>query len=248
MPVYSTWLTTILSVGLQAFYVVSLLSYLFFIVYWYWIPFKLYTATLVYIVQQLATSKLIAQRHLLTTVHDTANAWTGIGAAVYSLLQQQNPSSSIWVIICVVVYLGCVSVMHIASTTIMEFTAYNSTSTVSAQTLIPWPSNSVISNGSWIESIQTMPPISLIDGLQTNGLLNNTIYDILTTTQPRFTDATVNATSLQASCGLLSNLSYYNSSSSPGLNFSADGLGQGSFALTTGEPHVLKCQTIWWPT
>ena len=33
MPVYSTWLTTILSVGLQAFYVVSLLSYLFFIVY-----------------------------------------------------------------------------------------------------------------------------------------------------------------------------------------------------------------------
>ena len=195
-----------------------------------------------YIVQQLATSKLIAQRHLLTTVHDTANAWTGIGAAVYSLLQQQNPSSSIWVIICVVVYLGCVSVMHIASTTIMEFTAYNSTSTVLVQTLVPWPNSTVISNDTWFDSIQTTPPIGLIDNLQTPGLLNNTIYDVLTTTtQPSFINATVNATSLQASCRLLSNLSYYNSSGSPGLNFSVDGLGQGSFTLITGESHDIKC-------
>ena len=51
-----------------------------------------------------------------------------------------------------------------------------------------------------------------------------------------FINATVNATSLQASCGLLSNLSFYNTSSSqlPALNFSVDGLGQVSFALATG--------------
>ncbi|KAF8557198.1 hypothetical protein OG21DRAFT_379019 [Imleria badia] len=222
MPVYNTWLTTVLSVGLQAFYV-------------------LYTATLVFIVQQLATSKLIAQRHYLTTVHDTANAWTGIGAAVYSLFQQTGPSSSIWVITGVVLYLACVSVMHIASTTIMQFTAYNHTSTISVQTLVPWPNSTVISNGSWLDAIQTMPPISLIDDLQTNGLLNNTIYDIITPTiQSSFTNATVNATSLQASCGLLSNLSYYNSSSFPGsgLNFSVDGLGQGSLALVTADPII----------
>ena len=80
-----------------------------------------------------------------------------------------------------------------------------------------------------------MPPITLIDDLHTNGLLNNTIYDILTTTQSSFINATVNATSLQVTCGLLSNLSFYNSSVSSGLNFSVDGLGQESFVFVEGE-------------
>ena len=152
-----------------------------------------------FIVQQLGLSKLIAQRHFLTTVHDTANAWTGVGAAVYSLFQQQNLSSSMWLIVGVAVYLGCVSVIHIASTTIMEFTTYNSTSTVLVQTLMPWPNSTVISHGSWIDAIQTIPPIGLIDNLQTPGLLNNTIYDVpITTMESSFINATVNATSLQA--------------------------------------------------
>ncbi|KAF8132764.1 hypothetical protein EV363DRAFT_1416435 [Boletus edulis] len=207
MPVYNT----------QAFYV-------------------LYTAALVFIVQQLATSKLLAQRQHLTTVHDIVNAWTGIGAAVSTLLQQNHPPSSIWAIIGVALYLGCVSVMHIASTTIMEFTAYNSTSIISIPTLVAWPNSSVIANGSWTFAIQqTVPPISLVNDLQTNGLLNNTIYDILTTTQSNFANATVNATSLQATCGLLSNLSWHNSSTTGGqpatLNFSTDGLGHGAFSL-----------------
>ena len=195
--------------------------------------------------QQLATSKLIAQRYYLTTVHDTANAWTGIGAAVYALLQQKKTPSSIWAMIGVVMYLACVSVIHIASSTIMQFIAFNSTSTISVQTLIAWPNSSVLSNSSWIGAIQTMPPITLIDDLQTNGLLNNTVYDILTTTQPGFTNATVNATSLQSSCGLLSNLSYYNSTSLPGLNFSVEGLGQGSFSFqANGESLDLMYEVI----
>ena len=196
--------------------------------------------------QQLATSKLIAQRHYLTTVHDTTNAWTGIGAAVYAFLQK-IPPSSIWAMIGVVIYLACISVMHIASSTIMQFIAFNSTSNISVQTLIAWPNSSALSNSSWIMAIQTMPPITLIDDLQTNGLLNNTIYDILTTIQPSFTNATVNATSLQASCGLLSNLSYYNSSSPPGLNFSVEGLGQGAFSLlANGKLLDLMYGVIWW--
>ena len=137
--------------------------------------------------------------------------------------------------------------MHIASSTIMQFIAFNSTSNISVQTLIAWPNSSALSNSSWIMAIQTMPPITLIDDLQTNGLLNNTIYDILTTIQPSFTNATVNATSLQASCGLLSNLSYYNSSSPPGLNFSIEGLGQGAFSLlANGKLLDLMYGVIWW--
>ena len=187
--------------------------------------------------QQLAIAKLIAQRNYLTTVHDTANAWTGLGAALSALPQSTTTSSSFWTITGVVVYLACISMMHIASTAVMQFTAYNSTSTITIPTLIPWPNSSVVSDGSWIDAIQAMPSISLVDDLQTNGLLNNTIYDILTTSHPSFINATVNATSLQASCGLLSNISCYNSEilGFPGnLTFSTDGLGQGAVPLQGG--------------
>ena len=200
----------------------------------------LYTAVVLFIVQQLATAKLIAQRHYLTTVHDTINAWTGIGASLSALLQQKNQPPSLWAIIGVVVYLACVFVMHIASSAVLQFIAYNSTSIISVPTLVPWPNSSILADFTqWTGAIQSMPPIGLVDNLQTNGLLNNTIYDILTTSHPRFINATVNATSLQASCGLLSNISisYYNpqmpgfSSNIPQLHFSIDGLGQGSISL-----------------
>ena len=192
-----------------------------------------------YVVQQLAIAKLIAQRHYLTTVHDIANAWTGTGAALSTLLQLGNVPSSFWAIAGVAVYLACVSIMHIASTAVIQFTAYNSTSIISVPTLISWPNSSVLSDPIWQEAFQSIPPINLVDNLQTNGLLNNTIYDILTTTYSSFTHATVNATSLQANCGLLSNISYYGPSQVlPGsttsisqLNFSVDGLGQGVLLL-----------------
>ncbi|KAF8132803.1 hypothetical protein EV363DRAFT_1259252 [Boletus edulis] len=221
MPMYNTWVATALSICLQAFYV-------------------LYTAVLVFVVQQLATSKLITERHYLTTVHDIANAWTGVGAAVSTLWQQTNLLSSIWAIIGVTLYLICISVMHISSTTIMQFTAYNSTSTISVPTTVPWPNNSVISNGSWADAIQTMPPINLIHDIQSNGLQNTTLYDILTTIQPSFTNATVNATSLQASCGLLSNLSFYTIQELGNINFSTDGLGQGSCSFEVGRGLTLE--------
>ncbi|KAG6370614.1 hypothetical protein JVT61DRAFT_11233 [Boletus reticuloceps] len=116
----------------------------------------------------------------------------------------------------------------------MQFTAYNSTSTISIPTTVPWPNNSVISNISWTDAIHTMPPINLIHDIQTNGLQNNTIYDILTTIQPGFTNATVNTTSLQASCGLLSNLSSSTFHELGNVNFSTDGLGQGSCSFEVG--------------
>ena len=193
---------------------------------------------LVYIVQQLATTKLIAQRHYLTTVHDIANAWTGTGAALSTLLQSGNTPSSFWAITGVAVYLACVSIMHIASTAVMQFIAYNSTSIISVPTQMFWPNSSVFSAQTWQTAIQSTPPLNLVDDLQTNGLLNNTIYGTLNTTHPSFTHAIVNATSLQASCGLLSNISCNSSRilegigiPMPQLKFSVDGLGQGALLL-----------------
>ena len=199
---------------------------------------QLYTAGLVFLTQQLAISAILTRHHYLTAVHDISQAWTGNGAAVHALWQQTKIVSSILPILGVVIYLACISTLHIASSTIMQFTAFNSTSTISIQSSITWPNSTVFLNGSpWIAPFQIVPPSSLLASIQTNGLLNNTIYDILGTTDPSFMNATVNATSLQASCGLLSNLTF-NSGVWPILNFSFDGLGSGSLEYSNGNSSI----------
>jgi hypothetical protein len=164
----------------------------------------------------------------LTAVHDIAQAWTGIGAAVYTLWQQSKVASSTWTMTGVVFYLACVSTLHIASTTIMQFTAFNSSSIITVQSAVAFPDNI---GGLWEATFQSIPPGSLLSNIQTTGLLNNTLYDILPTTDPNFINATVNATSLQANCRLLSNLTFSDSGPSPTLNFSVNNFGSGGFVL-----------------
>ena len=117
----------------------------------------------------------------------------------------------------------------------MQFTAFNSTSTISVKSNVTWPNSTVLANGTWAAPF---PPSTLLANIQTNGLLNNTIYDILDTTNPGFMNAAVNATSLHTSCGLLSNLTFSNSGISPILNFSVDNLGFESFALNSEVPQI----------
>ena len=181
-----------------------------------------------FITQKLAISAILAQRHYLTAVHDIAGAWTGIGAALHALWQQTKVVSSIWTMLSVVSYLACVSTLHIASTSIMQFTAFDSYSTIPVQSEMAWPNDTVLGSGFWSSTFVGIPPNSLLSNIQTIGLLNNTLYDILTTTDSSFTNATVNATSLQANCGLLSNLTFYNSNT---LNFSMNNFGSGNIVL-----------------
>lgn len=172
--------------------------------------------------QQLAVHKIITQRHCLTVLNDITQAWTSIGASVYALWQQTGVSSSPWRILGVVVYLACVSTLHIASSTIMQFTAFNSTSTVSVQSAVAWTGNPIFSNIS-SNVVPVFPPDGLSSNFKTTGLHNNTVYDILDQTGSGFTSAVVNATSFQVNCGLLSNLSFSNAIDP--LGFSMPGLG-----------------------
>jgi hypothetical protein len=138
-------------------------------------------------------------------------------------------------IVAVIIYLGCVSVLHIGSSTIMQFTAFNSTTTTAVQSSMAWPNQTVNFTGlDWGAAVPGVPSMHMLSDLSTYGLSTNTVYDTLTTADPLFVKATVNATSLQASCGLLSNLTYNaNSNTTPVhyVNFSVSGLGSGGFAL-----------------
>jgi hypothetical protein len=141
-------------------------------------------------------------------------------------------------IIAVMIYLGCVSVLHITSSTVMQFTPFNSTTTTLVQSSMAWPNQTVNFTAlDWWTAVPGVPSMHMLSDLSTHGLSNNTVYDTLTTADPLFVNATVNTTSLQASCGLLSNLTYnvnpdINSTlPTHYVNFSVSGLGSGTFAL-----------------
>ena len=164
-------------------------------------------------------------------MHDIAQAWTGIGAAIYGLWQHTKVASSTWTMLGVISYLACISTLQTASTAVMQFTVFNSNSTCFVQSKNPWPNATTFVDGSWANTFASgLPSRSLLSSIQTIGLLNNTLYDILTTIDSSFTQAIVNTTSLQSNCGLLSNLAFSNLGQ-PNLSFSDNGFGSAYFIL-----------------
>ena len=163
---------------------------------------------------------------------------------MHALWQQTKVASSTWTMLGVVFYLACVSTLQTASTAIMQFTAFNSTSTIPIQSEMAWPNATVITDGSqWEGSFQGLPPSSFLSNIQTIGLLNNTLYDILTTTDSSFTTAIVNATSLQSNCGLLSNLTF-SILGQQNLSFFDNGIGSGYFLLNGSSSSKLEFFTL----
>ncbi|KIJ64354.1 hypothetical protein HYDPIDRAFT_28797 [Hydnomerulius pinastri MD-312] len=187
IPFDSDVLITGLSALLQAFY-------------------TLYTALLVFITQRLALSSTLSRRQKLTAVHDTCMAWKGLGAAINGLWQQTKVAASPCAIAAIVAYLASVSVLHIASSTIMQFQTFNNSLTSTVSSTLVWPGPSV--NLSTLDWTNVSPLLSLMDdlpALSTNGLTNNRLYDV-PSNKSLLTEANVDATTLRAQCGLLSNV------------------------------------------
>ncbi|KAF8141902.1 hypothetical protein EV363DRAFT_37740 [Boletus edulis] len=186
LPFDNKAFTTGLSVGLQAFYI-------------------LYTALLVFVTQSLVLSATFSSKKKLTQIHDICSAWSGLGAALSTLWSQTKVASSVLSVVLVAVYFACVSVLHVASSTIMQFQPFNHTITRTVPAVATWPGPSInLSTLDWSTAIGTLPFLRNLYGNTTNGLANNTLYDIPTQS---FAKATVNTTMVNAHCGLLTNLS-----------------------------------------
>ena len=154
-------------------------------------------------------SKFLSCRQKLTAIHDVSGAWSGLGAATAMLWNQTKLAASTKATFLVFLYLACVSVLHVASPTIMEFEAYNATSTTAVPSKSTWPDPSV--NLSSLDMAAVGPLIPLmhsLSGLSTDGLINSTLYDTFTKT-PQMINASVNASTIRANCGLLPILSYH---------------------------------------
>lgn len=146
----------------------------------------------------------MACKQSLTRVHDLSQAWTGIGSALLGLWQQSKTAASVHMTIVITTYYLCISVLHIASTTVIQFEMFSSGENHTAQSTLAWPTfgNTTYE---W-DVLSPIVPLDQLPSLSTNGLLNNTVYDtpIVDSTS---VNATVNATTIHADCGLLSNLS-----------------------------------------
>ncbi|KAG2123224.1 hypothetical protein DEU56DRAFT_63720 [Suillus clintonianus] len=180
-----TWVTT-LSASSQAFYAI-------------------YCAILVYLMQRLTFLKNVTRRQTVTVLHDTVNAWRGLGSALECLWRQSTALASEWSILSITVYLACVFILHVVSSSIIQLQTFNATVDASATKISHWPSPDVDMMAIQWQTVSALAPtLGRFTGLQDMGLYGATLYDIV---QP--TDisghAIVNASSFRANCGLIRN-------------------------------------------
>ncbi|KAG1721885.1 hypothetical protein EDB19DRAFT_1770549 [Suillus lakei] len=179
---------TILSASSQAFYAI-------------------YCTILVYLMQRLSFLKNVTRRQTVTMLHDTVNAWSGLGSALECLWRQSTIPASWWSILSITVYLACVFTLHVISSSIIQLQTFNATVDVSATKFSYWPSPDVdLMAIQWQTVSALVPTLGRFADLQPEGmgLYGATLYDII---QP--TDisghAIVNASSFKANCGLVHN-------------------------------------------
>ena len=80
-----------------------------------------YTALLVLLTQDIALRTVFSGAYTLTFVQDSAIAWTGLGAALLSLVKPQKSRSHVAGLVQTVTYLSGVSVLHITTPSLFSW-------------------------------------------------------------------------------------------------------------------------------
>ncbi|KIK33838.1 hypothetical protein CY34DRAFT_110514 [Suillus luteus UH-Slu-Lm8-n1] len=135
-----------------------------------------------------------------------------IGSALSSVWKQTGTPTLLWATTAVTTYLVCISVLHVTSSTLLQFQTFNSTMTTTVSTTLGWTDITPGTLANW-ENVNwgvitaSLPAISRFPGILSAGLSNNTVYDTLQTSSV-VGHATVNATTITSNCGLLPNVTY----------------------------------------
>jgi len=158
--------------------------------------------------QRLTLFKNLTQRQKLTILHDDVNAWSGLGSALQSLWKQSSTTGSLWWIISITTYLGCVFALHVASSSILQLQTFSATSNVSVTTFSHWPSQRVDMMGlQWQTISAIVPSLDQFASSSNVGLNGATLYDTVRA-HDAAGNAIVDATTFRAECGLIRNAEY----------------------------------------
>jgi hypothetical protein len=150
------------------------------------------------------------RRLKLTSIHDISGAWSGLGSALSSVWQQTDIPASWWTTSAVATYLACISVLHVTSSTLLQFETFNTTTSISVPTALGWRDNllaNLSESVNWATITASLPAVNHLPGLVSAGLSNNVIYDVPRTSS-LVGNATVNATTIASRCTLLPNATY----------------------------------------
>ncbi|KAK7689573.1 hypothetical protein QCA50_007365 [Cerrena zonata] len=193
---------------------------------------------LVYTTQQLSLRRNLCRQQYLTVTHDTAAAWNGFGAALMALFAQRTTSVSVRPLSPIIIYLGCLVVLHITIPTVFSTTTVPALSPRNIRTTLALPEYTASAyqaiNANSIRALPGLPAMSLLrQGLNTVGWEGNTVYDIIDDDPSGTGTVLVNSTRFEVSCGTLPtlwlNTSDYNDASQRTLS------GNASFTLSDGE-------------
>ncbi|KAG2344907.1 hypothetical protein BDR05DRAFT_961313 [Suillus weaverae] len=190
-PMNTDFWPVVLSASLQAFYTI-------------------YTAFLLFLTQRLAISRTLVRRMKLTAIHDISGAWAGLGSALSSIWRQIDIPASWWAVSAVTVYLASISVLHVTSSTLLQFQTFNTSMATSVSTTLGWPNDSLISDFfdvNWGSITASLPVVNQLPGLVSVGLSNTTVYDT-PQTNTMTGHAIVNSTTISSRCGFLPNITY----------------------------------------
>ncbi|KAG2344185.1 hypothetical protein BDR05DRAFT_999340 [Suillus weaverae] len=217
-PTNNDFWPVVLSASLQAFYTDLI---------------QIYTAVLLFLTQRLAISRTLVRRLKLTAIHDISGAWGGLGSALSSVWQQTDIPASWWTTSAVAAYLAGITVLHVTSSTLLQFQTFNTSMTTSVPTTLGWLDDSSYSSSTNLGLITpSLPIVNQLTGLVSAGLSNTTLYDTLKTNTIAG-NATVNATTVTSTCGLIPNVTYSANTSTAIVPF-------GSNAF-----NVLNASNIW---
>ncbi|KAG1807955.1 uncharacterized protein BJ212DRAFT_1303162 [Suillus subaureus] len=213
-PTNNDFWPVVLSASLQAFYTI-------------------YTAILLFLTQWLAISRILVRRLKLTAIHDISGAWAGLGSALSSVWQQTDIPASWWTTSAVAIYLANITMLHVTSSTLLQFQTFNTSMTTSVPTTLGWLDDSSYGSFANLGLItSSLPIVNHLTGLASAGLSNTTLYDTLKT-DAIAGNATVNATTVTSHCGLIPNVTYSANTSTAIVPFGPD------------SSRVLNASTLW---
>ncbi|KAJ6476983.1 hypothetical protein C8R45DRAFT_1216775 [Mycena sanguinolenta] len=144
-----------------------------------------YGSILVFLTQELDLRHNSRYVQTLTAIHDNMTSWSGLGSALGSLYNQVSVPSSVVGTLTILGYLACISILHVTTPAIISVQIFNNTVPVPIST--HWlPSFNVLNPDATRDYMtvfpsQFLPWMGNLNGAQTIGLLNGSLYEVLDT-------------------------------------------------------------------
>ncbi|KAJ7144605.1 hypothetical protein C8R44DRAFT_865510 [Mycena epipterygia] len=140
-------------------------------------------------------------------MHDDILSWSGIGSGLASLSNQLAVPASVTGTLAIAGYLSTIAFLHLTTPALFALQTFNQTfpSNVSTRVIPQWNTSDYNATSLFLQDVgDFLPWIQNLKGTSTRGLLNGSLYEVLTELGPGTALARVSAVGFNVSCGMAS--------------------------------------------